>query len=339
MVRVIALLSFGVLFPGITCQDQFLGKVVVPEQILTDSPFSPISAVSAVAQRFEADCESDGDFGYPRFQSVDELKSSPWAGHILKVYGELPSSGYPICMFDFGWLPPSTDMDALGLVPIAEKAGGKPSGWQLPTWLQNIVSQFSPGVAYRYKKGEYVNGDLYGGFGGYIIYRDWYLFHLTPANAWVEISHMAGNFFSHETEAMWFTRSRGSGIWFNVGTTIAFDTHSDGFNHMLNGTGDCKRPSPAHTSDPMAAGAVFENALSKCARSKGFDSVQFRPYPYPVLNTFGQAGWSELFSTRLVGKYACGTQEGGPSSVFRSGWHASRVCDCDPSQNVTNCHV
>jgi len=247
------------------------------------------------SELFETSCESDDDYGYPRFTSLDVLRNSPWAAHFLKMYGELPSSGYPICIFDFWYLPPSTDLATLGLKPIANKAGGAPHElWQVPTWLGNILGQYYPGLAYRYKKGEYVNGDLYRGTldGGYSIYRDWYLYHQLPSNTWVEIQHMAGPFFKRETEAMWFSRTRGSGIWFNVGKTISFDSHMDAFGRMLDGIGDCKKPKLPHTTDPMALGAASENALAKCLRSKGYDSFQFRPNPYPVMNTFGQAGWA-----------------------------------------------
>jgi hypothetical protein len=153
--------------------------------------------------------------------------------------------------------------------------------------------------------------------------------------------HMAGPFFKRETEAMWFSRSRGSGVYFNVGKTIAFNTHQDGFSQFLvDKSGPCKLPKPeVNSTDPMAQGAVFENAISMCLRSKGYDSFQFRPYPYPVLNTFGQAGWSEMASTRLAGRFACGVEKGGVSAFFRSGWQASKQCDCDDSQESLNCKL
>lgn len=330
--RVTALL-FSTLFVSALGQDLFLSKAPLraARQAQVTNKFA--------SWKFEPSCESDDDFGYPRFNSMDELKTSPWANHISKVYGELPTSGYPICMFDFWFLPNSTDLNALGLKPIEDKAGGKVHGWHLPTFIQNIVSQFAPGIAYPYKKGEYVNGDLYSLMGGTTIYRDWYLFHQLPSNAWVEVTHLSSAYFSHETDAMWFTRSRGSGIWFNVGKTIAFDSHQDGFTKMFNGTGECVQPPMPHTIDPLAMGAASENALSRCIRSQGYDSAQMRPNPYPVMNTFGQAGWAELFSSRYVGKYACGTPNGGPSPFLKSGWQASRACDCDPSQLQTNCRT
>lgn len=324
----------GAMPPPVHAQDMFLAK---------SSSLEVAPVIRAANAGFESSCESDADFGFPRFHSLDDLKASkPWANHFMNVYGELPSLGYPICMFDFWYFDNTTDLASLGLKPIANKAGGKPHGRQLPTWITNILGQYYPGLAYRYDKGEYVNGDLYVSLinGGYTVYRDWYLYHQLPSNKWVEVLHDAGPLFKREIEGMWFTRARGSGIWFNVGETIAFDSHIDAFKHLFNGIGDCKQPPPlTNTTDPMAQGAVMENAACKCARSKGYDSIQFRPNPYPVLNTFGSAGWVELVSTRLAGKFACGTAAGGVSSIFRSGWKASRACSCDPSQRVTNCRI
>ena len=58
------------------------------------------------------------------------------------------------------------------------------------------------------------------------------------------------------------------------------------------------------------------------------ESVQFAPAPGPIVETFGHVGFVELLSTSLVGKYACGTPEGGITAGFRSGWKASEPCDC-----------
>lgn len=276
---------------------------------------------------------------------MDELQASPWAIYFSDTYGELPAAGYPICVFDFWVLRngTSTSLQKLGLTAIAQKAGGGPHGWQIPSSIRPILSQFYPGLAYRYAKGEYVNGDLYLGtlMNGYTIYRDWYFYHQLPDHAWVEVVHNAGSTFNHETEAMWFSRARGSGVWFDVGKTIAFDTHTEAFNeYLIESSGPCQKVVPIKNStDPLAEGAVFENALSVCMRSKGYDSFQFRPDPYPVMQTFGMAGWSELASTKTAGHFTCGVESGGTANIFRTGWRATRPCDCDASQYLTNCRI
>lgn len=297
-------------------------------------------------EKFERTCESSDDFGYPRFGTLEDLQKSAWAEYYMSTYGELPpADAFPVCVFDFWTITNTTLFPKLGLKPDPSKAGGRPHGWQLPTALANIVSQFYPGIAYRYSKGEYANGDLYGsvltGSASFTVYHDWYFYHQLPDNAWGEVQHSAGPFFKRETEAMWFSRARGSGIWYNVGKTIAFDTHQAGYNQFLvEKSGPCKLPKPeTNSTDPMAAGAVFENALSMCLRSKDYDSFQMRPYPYPVLNTFGQAGWMEMASTRAQGRFACGFEEGGVSKLFRSGWRASKPCDCDSSKVALNCKL
>jgi len=158
---------------------------------------------------FESNCESDDDFGWPRFHNLVELQASPWAVYFNDTYGALPSSAddYPICTFDFWHLQPGTDVAALGLTPDSKKAMGIPEGPQLPRAITNILSQRHLQTAYHYRKGEYVNGDLFqGGIDmGYMIYHDWYFYHQLPSNTWTEVVHTAA--FQLETEAMWFQRA------------------------------------------------------------------------------------------------------------------------------------
>merc|ERR1719446_1139313 len=50
-------------------------------------------------------CKYDGDqHGWPVFNDQASLQGSNWAGYFQDVYGEIPQSGYPICIYDFFWL-------------------------------------------------------------------------------------------------------------------------------------------------------------------------------------------------------------------------------------------
>jgi len=262
-------------------------------------------------------CQEPSDYGWPRFETYDDLTASPWAQYFLQQYGGLPSK-YPFCVYDLwyinGYLPAYA---SLGLKPDPKKAshGNK--------------------LNHTFHKGDYENGDFYETDFGLMIYHDDQA--VVKNNTWIEIEHAL---FPYESKAMWFTRARGSGIWYNVGRTISFisdDGHTAAYDYFEKH--GCYIPMPTYPpnlncSDPaqidtclkIAAGP--ENAMAECAGKMGYESVQFASAPGPIKNTFGHVGWIELFSTSLVGHYACGTPEGGTSAGFRYGWGAKDPCKC-----------
>jgi hypothetical protein len=250
------------------------------------------------------------------------LLASPWSAYLTETYHELPTE-YPFCTFDLWWLHQNaTSYASLGLKPDPSKAshGNRPPG----TW----------------HKGDYNDGDLFSTDFGLNIYHS----DAAPVqnNTWMEVAHML---FPTETEAMWFSRERGSGIWYDVGTTITFV--SDGGHlaaYKYFGEHGCKFPPPPNPppggwsklncSDPkqlqycLELAAAQENQMASCAAAEGFESVQFSSALGPIIETFGHVMWLELLSTSLRGNYSCGTRAGGTSAGFRFGWNASTPCDC-----------
>lgn len=263
-------------------------------------------------------CQRESDFGWPRFENKEMLLASPWAEYLHEIYGGLPIQ-YPFCTFDLWYLNGyAFSYPSLNLNPDPSKAS-----------IGNKLN-------HTFHKGDYNDGDFYQtDFGMWIYHSD---AAVVTSNTWIEIQHAL---FTTETEAMWFTRSRGSGIWYNVGKTISFvsdDGHLAAYEYFEKR--GCKYPPPPdlpvdlNCSDPkqvemcLELAAARENQLAVCAAAEGYESIQFASAPGPIINTFGHVGWLELLSTSLRGNYSCGTPEGGTSAGFRYGWEASKPCDC-----------
>merc|ERR1711964_132523 len=64
-----------------------------------------------------------------------------------------------------------------------------------------------------------------------------YPYTALPARSWVEIVHMADP-FGDEHFGAWFNYAPGSGIYFNLESTIAFAEHSDAYAHFGIKSGD-----------------------------------------------------------------------------------------------------
>jgi hypothetical protein len=249
------------------------------------------------------------------------------------MFGGLPTE-YPFCTFDLWFINPyAKSYASLGLTPDPNKAshGNK--------------------INHTWHKGDYNNGDFYStDFGMWIYHED---AAVVQNHTWIEVQHLL---FKTETQAMWFTRSRGSGIWYNVGKSITFvsdDGHKAAYEYF--GNRGCKYPPPPtppsgvplNCSDPkqvqicLELAAAMENSMAACAAREGYESVQFSSTPGPVIETFGHVGWLELLSTSLQGNYSCGTPAGGTSAGFRFGWGASAACDCiegGVQYSPTNCN-
>jgi len=250
---------------------------------------------------YEPDCKSDDDKGWPRFNSVYELRASRWSTYFLEIYGGLPVK-YPVCVHDFWWL----DDKALERANIT---GLTPVDWQ---------GNLSEGDLMDTRMVDYSGHP--GGFG---IYHEVY----KPAgnHMWIEIMHTT---FPTETETMWCWRTRGSGVWFNTGNTMTFPTqrgytklHREAQQYLRDGcTAKISLFLPQYEAD------IF----GPCAREKGLDSIQFAAVANvkPLQGPFGLPGITELVITGNKGRYNCGSEHASETTL-RSGWKASEKCDCE----------
>ena len=305
-------------------------------------------------------CQSTSDYGWPRFEKKSSLAASPWAGYLAEVYGGLPTE-YPFCTFDLWYINASAAAyPSLGLTPNVSKTSRRFTVLGFAQLL-SAASDVSGGEkeGHRWRLFTYRDGDYFLTDFGMWNYHSGLA--AAPSNTWIEIQHTR---FRGERDAMWFTRARGSGIWYNTGRTISFlsDPAARAHEHAYRYFEErgCKIPMPmqppsgVNCSDPrqmtsqaraepcLEAFAGPENALGRCAAALGYESVQFVPAPGSVVETFGHVGWLELLATSLKGNYSCGTPEGGTSAGLRFGWKASEACDCVESSrplfpSATNC--
>lgn len=95
-----------------------------------------------------------------------------------------------------------------------------------------------------------------------------------PNNTWTEIGHLV---YPTELDGMWVWRTRGSGVWANVGNTIVFPTpsdpnqiHADAIAFLSDGCS--KTPSKLW---PQLESDVF----GFCAREKGYGARGFGTTP------------------------------------------------------------
>lgn len=68
---------------------------------------------------FQPSCMDTDQHGWPRFESAAELARSPWANYYAAIYGEVPLTGYPLCVFDL-WNINLTLAKALNALPVGK---------------------------------------------------------------------------------------------------------------------------------------------------------------------------------------------------------------------------
>lgn len=224
--------------------------------------------------------------------------------YYLAVYGSLPSKdAYPLHVVD-NWM--LYDKYSSKVTQIPSSDGSCPKRAVLGE-RYNTNNKYAPPTGLSWIWHAYPYGAL-------------------PANAWAEVIHKADP-FGDEHWGAWFQYAPGSGIYFNLGTTISFPEHRDGYNHF------------------HIAGGDENEEMSKAAAAAGIDSIQFLAhldhYSYPCDTSHtGVAGFSymglEIVGTKLVGTYACTAPQGAPSNI-KKGWKASRACVCDNSKGYLNC--
>ena len=254
------------------------------------------ATTSTVAQtttgQFLPNCVSDNDYGWPRFHRVDELRNSSWSAYFTSVYGELPTQ-YPVCVYDF---------------------------WRLDA--QAYVEAGLNGTRPFVDPGNVSEGDLfaYGELEFGIYHNKW---EPIPNNTWVEVTHSV---LPTETMGAWVWNQRGSGVWYNTGRTVVFPTpsnpsqiHAEAIKWLREG---CSHKISVFW--PQLESDIF----GACAREKGIDSIQFEPQQGEVpTGTFGITGRTEMVLVGVDGNETCGMANAS-ATPLRSGWMASRVCDC-----------
>lgn len=260
-------------------------------------------------------CENTDQKNWPVFKSQSDLASSPWGRYIALVYGELPSTGYPICAFTYFLLYNA-------LISQANLQSALPK-----------VDNYCPTA----------DGTLFGKMSGFPS-TDWnWIAHMSnlanpvsfqlPSNKWVEIMHTA---FAMDGSATWFYYTPGSGIFMWMGNTKQYNDHPDAVADLLNGA-KCEDP-------PGQLGANecqknFED-MYKAAKNKKLDSFHFTKHAdmqCSTINTKKQGNYAiEIVDLGGSGAHACSQPNSGLTR-FRAGWEAKSQCVCDNTQKAINC--
>ena len=170
----------------------------------------------------------------------------------------------------------------------------------------------------------------------------------------VEVSHCGGSKF--ETTGAFFYAFRGSGLYIDIGRSLAFETHDDASRYLLG------RPCAPGKPPDMKLG-IFQcdaelNSIIAAAKSQGWDSLQFTRHcdafctgPSPEAlqraRAQGRDPWTftsmsdalsgtdprsqlcgfEVVLTKVAGTEAC------PAGLeFFRGWGGHERCACDASR-------
>lgn len=251
--------------------------------------------------------------GLPKFETRVELLRNPvWSQYFIRVYKEVPSTHFPICVADLQGLDRNV-LSALGF-SLSKSLRGCPSH---PSGLlfknHQIASQLSARMVYVADRRWEPIGEPPWMVNLFLPIIDSNgQKKRIPSSTWVEVRHRSS---FNEKRGMWFAVMSGTGVWFNTGRTIVFRTHTEAFVHFGAEPGN-------------------EDQLSVRAGERGYNTIQFTEcdgiqsqccsslsFPPRCFNL-------EFVATRLDGRTACGGVEG----LFRAGWNASSVCVCDENR-------
>ena len=265
----------------------------------------------------------------PIFDSAEQLESNPiWSSYFRHVYGELPSnSSFPLDVSDFQILYekhlPHGHLETLATWHGDSKESGCPHS---PLQIYRHMSVIdAPRTAYVWhppqlsaaaeesdafkwaQKAGHADVDFWKKWGNYVSH---------PENSNVEVTHCTGRVVSRcEQYSTWMYAQRGSGIFYNVGHTMAFDDHADAVQYFLPGN-RCKWGHCEHEYQQLFAAAAKE----------GYDTLQFTHVGDQLCG---------LTSIEIVATSGNGTQI--CDLEYSSGWNGGKPCTCRPGKKCVNC--
>lgn len=255
--------------------------------------------------------------GWPSFQQQSDLENDQyWSVYFQRIYGGIPTSGYPICpgAFQFMWKLSAAAAGIVTFDPVecAGDGSGDMSGQELDSGIyyagMNKAIEGWDVSAYIY------NPNLWG--------------VAVPANNWVEVTHTV---FPGDKGAIWYYMSVGSGVWVNVGNTAVYKDHSDAVTDMLHQT--CSDEQQDKFGDhPTECEQNFEE-LFKAALSQGYDTIQFTEHFDCTCGPQGDSSYkySRHCPTEIVALNDPNGASSGCSDLLKGGWEASGGCNCDSS--------
>lgn len=241
--------------------------------------------------------------------------------YIHMVYGEVPTTGFPICVYNFFLLYKPLLTQAQAYMPQQQMVPQIDN--DCPTTDGTYFAKMSgfPATDHAWIH----NSNLAAPSSGSV-----------PRNKWVEITHMA---FAMDGSATWFYYAPGSGVFMWTGNTKVYNDHPDAVGDL---TGEqCKDPPGALGANECQSN--FED-LYKQARASHLDSIQFTKHADMQCTTKSnqQGNYAiEIVDLGGSGKYACSqpSNGAGPQKTrFRAGWQAKSICYCDNQKQEINCN-
>lgn len=236
----------------------------------------------------------------PCLHTLEELESSEWYGYLCDVYGthQWSVEDLPVDMSTFQFL-------YFSKIPLSISIPRDLGKYRRCPQLENQLYADMPGPhnppdsLYVYKHPPYTA--------------------LFP-HTWIEVAHCVDKHIQQTEEVgCWFYYLPGTGIYFNLGVTIAFQDHDDAALYFL----DKRCP------DTECSGKVF-TAMFTEAKKRGYDSVQFLHHADMRCGNTA----IEVVDVHGRGSDSCC---GHPLS-FRRGWKGKgSVCRCDSTASCLNC--
>ena len=270
--------------------------------------------------------------GWPQFSSPADLLADRWGDYITAVYGEIPASRdlYPWCKGNL-WMYYESVLTEFNVTDIPPIAAECPADANVTLNQTGVEGQ-------RYA----INNPLQP----YGISWSWHNPQPDkptapqspiPNNTWVEVMHRKVDY--DEKTGAWLFYAPGSGIWFNLGRTIVFESHGQAFEHF-NAT---FAVNSTH-NNPLCINNVNITTTNECmshvATLQGYDSIQFMD-TWPLDCTYNKTIVTranmnyEFVAVGLQGYYAC-ISEWGDSPKVRSGWRGNRPCTCFENRSKTD---
>ena len=236
----------------------------------------------------------------PVFGTLRDLEASPWKDYFLQVYKELPDeSDFPIRIGDFSILYKGAPIDPpkyiryVGMCPSEEGE----------LYNNMSITNDPPNTTWIYHSPPF-----------------------KPLSGLVEVTHCSDSFVTtYETQGMWMYHAPGSGIYFDLGRTIAFKYHKDAVRHFLNKA--CTSWSWLHSN--IECDSDFKDLIN--VAKKEYDSIQFLNHEDMRCGNMAV----EIIALNYIGDYPCGNKSG--KGLFKTGWKGSRDCICDPTKLCLNC--
>jgi len=268
----------------------------------------------------------DTGTGWPSFQTQEELQNDPyWSQYFYRIYGDIPSTGYPICTgaFQFLWRISAAETGVVQWYPVECSDGpALPHGGDSMTGQELNPGDYFSGMSKALEAwtvvGYIYNPNLYGA--------------AAPANTWVEVTHMV---FPGDKGAIWYYMSVGSGVWIHTGNTAVYKDHPDMVSDMLGQS--CHDASQDKWGDhPTECEGNFEDVVST-AISKGINTIQLTEHFDCTCGPAGPSSYKHYRHcyTEIIAMDDPNGASLGCSKLLKGGWEAAGDCNCDESFKST----